>query len=84
MVLLVEDHVHSRASETKNAEVVGKSKGPCDAEIVWFSLDDPHIDGRGDDEESHVRGEEVGLEESVEEIEDLEPIGRFDSIVDHF
>ena len=83
VVGLVQHEVDGCTAEADDTKVVREGEGPGNVEVVGFPRDDPGVDRGGNDDEHHVRREEVGLEEAMEEVDYPEPVRGLDFAVRH-
>ena len=68
--IFVEEEVECDLHETDGTENVADGEDPRDPVDIGRVLGDPNVQGGCQNENSHLHGQEVGFEQSMEEVED--------------
>ena len=82
MEAFIQAEIYDDFHEARGAQDVAYGKDPAQVVDVQSILGEPHIQGRCEYENCHLDGKEVGLEQTMAEVEDTLPV-RSVEVVDY-
>lgn len=81
MEALIQEEVERNFHKTESAQNVANVEDPAKVRHFLVAFRDPHVQSGGNNEDGHLKREEVRLEETVEQVDDAFPIRRLQRVV---